>query len=125
MSAASPPALPLPGNASTFSDSSFRFQYWSRLRTIPRLLATSLRDLPSWTKRTASRLNSGVNERRTRVGPFFFGMDHLVGLSRPYLGVHFAGQLQTINNSVQLTLVAVWRHTWVTGSRPVSAVAGR
>jgi len=30
-----------------------------------------------------------------------------------------------INSSVQLTVVAVWRHTLVTGSGPVGAVAGR
>jgi len=32
---------------------------------------------------------------------------------------------RTSNSSVQLTAVAVWRHTLVAGSGPVSAVAGR
>jgi hypothetical protein len=32
---------------------------------------------------------------------------------------------RTINRSVQLTLVAVWRHTVSAGSDPISAVAGR
>jgi len=32
---------------------------------------------------------------------------------------------RTINSSVQLTMVAVWRHTWVAGSDQVSAVASR
>jgi len=32
---------------------------------------------------------------------------------------------RTTNSSVQLTLVAAWRHTVSAGSGPVSAVAGR
>jgi len=32
---------------------------------------------------------------------------------------------RTINSSVELTLVAIWRHTESTGSGSVSAVAGR
>jgi hypothetical protein len=32
---------------------------------------------------------------------------------------------RTSNSSVQLTLVAVWRHTLEAGSGPFSAVAGR
>jgi len=32
---------------------------------------------------------------------------------------------RTGNSSVQLTLGAIWRHTSVAGSEPVSAVAGR
>jgi len=31
---------------------------------------------------------------------------------------------RTINSSVQLTLGAAKRHTWIAGSGPVSAVAG-
>jgi hypothetical protein len=41
-------------------------------------------------------------------------------------GAPFNKALQrTINSSVQLTLVAVWRHTDSAGLAPVSAVAGR
>jgi hypothetical protein len=32
---------------------------------------------------------------------------------------------RTINSPFQLAMVAVWRHTSVAGSDPVSAVAGR
>jgi hypothetical protein len=32
---------------------------------------------------------------------------------------------RTVNSSVQLTLGAVWRHTWLAGSEPVNAVASR
>ena len=67
---------------------------WSRLRAIPRCVATSVKDFPSsTTSRTASFLNCGVKVRRTRI--VRLPMDHLVRASHgSYLGVHFSGELQ-------------------------------
>ncbi len=51
---------------------------------MPRSRATSVTLLPFSTRRTATRLNSGLNERRTRVGDFFGNMGHyLLGHHRP------------------------------------------
>src|SRR6187401_2488012 len=56
---------PLPGNASAPSDSTWPRQVWSRLRSMPRLAATSVTVRPgSRLSRTASRLNSGLYFRR-------------------------------------------------------------
>src|SRR5206468_6052828 len=84
---------PRPGNASRGVVASCSFQRCSKLRAMPRLVATSFTDFPSTlTRRTASFLNCGVNVRRTRVG--CFPMDHLVRASHgSYLGVHFSGEL--------------------------------
>src|SRR6058998_169480 len=60
---------PRPGNASRGVVASCSFQRCSKLRAMPRLVATSFTDFPSTvTRRTASLLNCGVNVRRTRVG---------------------------------------------------------
>ena len=53
----------------------------------------------------------------------------VLGLLRTAIGTQSAPPNQVLqrisNSSLQLTLLAVWRHTRVAGSGPVSAVAGR
>src|SRR5438094_9288154 len=85
---------PRPGNASVGVSVSCSRHRWSRLRAIPRCVATSVKDFPSsTTSRTASFLNCGVKVRRTRI--VRLAMDHLVRASHgSYLGVHFSGELQ-------------------------------
>src|SRR5947208_1395916 len=85
---------PRPGNASVGVSVSCSRHRCSRLRAIPRCVATSVNDFPSSTTRwTASFLNCGVKVRRTRI--VRLPMDHLVRASHgSYLGVHFSGELQ-------------------------------
>src|SRR5206468_12435941 len=85
---------PRPGKASVGVSVSCSRHRCSRLRAIPRCVATSVNDFPSSTTRwTASFLNCGVKVRRTRI--VRLPMDHLVRASHgSYLGVHFSGELQ-------------------------------
>src|SRR5204863_7145176 len=93
---------PRPGNASVGVSVSCSRHRCSRLRAIPRCVATSVNDFPSSTTRwTASFLNCGVKVRRTRI--VRLPMDHLVRASHgSYLGVHFSGELQTDHTEVML-----------------------
>src|SRR5207249_1941730 len=86
---------PRPGNASVGVSVSCSRHRCSRLRAIPRCVATSVNDFPSSTTRwTASFLNCGVKVRRTRI--VRLPMDHLVRASHgSYLGVHFSGELHS------------------------------
>src|SRR5262245_35896780 len=98
--AACPVTRPWPGNTSaTGFETACSLQRCSRLRAIPKCVATSVTLLPSSvTRRTASFLNCGLNVRRSRVGAF--AMDHLRAVSGSYLGVHFPGQVQAIIDMV-------------------------
>src|SRR5213080_4018135 len=65
------PRRPRPGKASVGVSVSCSLHRCNRLRAMPRWVATSVTDLPSFTTRcTASFLNCGVKVRRSRVVPF-------------------------------------------------------